>query len=275
MKTLCFLWYWGGAEETYPAWRDGLRAALEILGRENDVEIVLGEKIPDGQYDAYLIWGDSNCPAIDLIKNSLAKKGIILTTDPTNIENLKNLDVVFCESTPVKEAVRGQGLHAVKAFATDTDFFTPDPTVKKDIEYFYPATFSPWKRQRDIAYLGDKLWCVGTVQPDGQADLQACKDAGVHIAEGYFKVEHIRDLYRRAKNVIIPAVHGSERTVLEAMSCGIKPIVVHDENVRTRSYIDEYNMWKIDNKGKGVRDFVTNFYTAYQYADTICKNLLL
>lgn len=271
MKRLAFLWWWGGAQKTYPLWRDGLRAAIEEIGKTCEVEIYAGEYLPDEEYDAYLIWGDSNCPVITNITRRRGKKGIILTTDPHNTEQLKKLDVVFCESSPVYSAVRSHGIRAIQAFGTDTNFFTPDESVKKDIEYFYPATFSPWKRQRDIASLGDSLWCVGTVQPDGVEDLEACQKTGVHIAQGYFDVSHIRDLYRRAKSVIIPAVHGSERTVLEAMSCNIVPLVTNENNIRTLSYVKEYK-----ESGYGSpREFVLDRYNPVQYAQKLMKGLEL
>lgn len=270
---IAFMWWWGRAEEIYPYWRDGLRAAIEHIGRDHEVDIWLGEVKPNEDYDAYLIWGDSNCPAIEQLQDKSGKKGIILTTDPHNIENLKLMDVVFCESTPVYEAVRLHGIHAVKAFGTDTDFFTPiygkGLANFEDIEFFYPATFSPWKRQRDIAHLGKRLYCVGTVQPDGQEDLQACLDNGVNVAQGYFKVELIRDLYRRAKNVMIPAIHGSERTVLEAMACGVQPHVMNVNNVRTRSYLKEHA-----ESGLSLREFVVKNYNAQQYAEKILKGFL-
>ena len=267
---LAFLWWWGGAEETYDYWRDGLRRAIEIIGQEHDVDVILGEHFPEEKYDAYLLWGDSNCSAFGYFDNVEGKKGIILTTDPQNFDNLKKLDVVFCESQPVKDQVRAQGLKAVKAFATDTDFYQPDKTKEKDMEYFYPATFSPWKLQRDIAHLGDKLWCIGTVQPDGLEDLQACEQNNVNIAKGYFKAEYIRDCYQRAKKVPIPAIHGSERTVLEAMACNIVPDVTNVQNIRTRSYIEEYRELS---RYITPRDFVLGEYSPKKYAEKIIYHL--
>src|SRR3990167_9000715 len=151
MKNIAFLWYWSRAKWAFPRWRDGLRAAIDEIAKTNEVDIILGEYLPNQQYDYYLLWGDSNCIGIndvDILRNTFREKGkfgIILTTDPINIQNLKKLDVVFCESRPVYEAVRQHGIKAVHAFGTDVDFFSPDPSIQKDIEYFYPATFSPWK----------------------------------------------------------------------------------------------------------------------------------
>lgn len=266
---LAFSWWWNRAEEIYPYWRDGLRAAIEEIGKNHEVDMYLGEVPPreEENYEAILFWGDSNCPFFRYLPNYKGKKGIILTTDPQNIDNLKTLDIVFCESEPVYEACRRMGVHATRAFGTDTDFYQPDPNKIKDIPYFYPATFSPWKRQHDIAHFGNRLYCVGTVQPDGHYDLERCKAQGVNVATGYFKAEYIRDLYQRAQQVIIPAVHGSERTVLEAMACGILPSVTNPANVRTKSYVKEY----LSSRYHNPREFVERYYSHTKYAKDILK----
>ena len=283
---IAFCWYFDKAEWVYPNWRDGHRAAIEELSKKHQVDWYVGKKIPTEHYDFLLFWDDSNSEMF----NHLAvadRSGICLTTDPQNWDNLRKVDVVFVESQPIYDAVRSQGIRTIKAFGTDTDFFCPDDTVKKDIEYFYPATFSPWKRQSDIAGLGDKLWCVGTVQPDGQFELEACKRNGVHVEEGYFPVEKIRDYYRRAKNVIIPAIHGSERTVLEAMACGVWPQVLNENNIRAKSYGEEYLDWKevnpvpegvhdarnSDIATKRMRDFVVKEYSHIKFAKQLLKGI--
>lgn len=269
---LAFLWNFEKAPEIYPYWRDGLRAAVEEIGRDNDVDIYLGEDCHsiDAGYDAILFWSDSSDPIVDIYSDYKAKKGIILTSDlGLNPTHLRSYDVIFCESKPVADVVRAHGLKAVQCFGTDTDFYTTPPKgTEKDIEYFYPATFSPWKKQGDIATLGEKLWCVGTVQPDGQAEHDECAKNGVNIAVGYFKAEHIRDLYHRAQKVIIPAIHGSERTVLESLACGIIPDVTNPANVRTRSYLEEYKK-----SGLSPREFVVKNYSHTKYGDTIKKHL--
>jgi len=269
---ICFLWNFNKAPEIYDNWRDGLRGAIEHIGKTHDVDIYLGEDCMDLDegYDVLLFWTDTTDPIIAHHRGYKARKGLFLTTDPHDIENIRHFDVVFCESDPVYDAVRRAGVHAVKAFGTDTDFYKPavfDEVANiRDIEYFYPATFSPWKLQGDIAYLGDKLWCVGTVQPDGQAHHDECVKNGCHVAVGYFKAEYILELYQRTQKMIIPAVHGSERTVLEAMACDIVPEVTNPANVRTRSYIEEYKK-----SGLSPREFVVKNYSHTKYGDTIIK----
>ena len=263
---IAFVWYWDQASEVYDNWRDGLRAAMELLGKRHQVSWFIGKVYPEEDFDAILFWDDSNSAFFDKLHKFKGKKGIFLTTMPQNFDNLRKLDVVYCESTPVYEAVRSQGIHAIKAFGTDTDFFTPGDGIK-NIEYFYPATFSPWKRQSEIAPLGDKLLCVGTVQPDGTAELAECLKMGVKVEEGYFPVEKIRDYYQRSEKVLIPAVHGSERTVLEAMACGIKP-EVKKTNIRTYSYIQE-----LEDSGLTPREFVVKNYSHIKYAENIERGI--
>lgn len=267
MAKIAFIWYWNRASEILPNWRDGLRAAVEVISKEHQVDWYLDEKLPEDTYDAYLIWGDSNCAAIEKLREYKGKKGLCLTTNPNNPENLKSVDAIYCESQPVYEEVRRLGLRAIKAFGTDTEFFI-STAKKKDIEYFYPATFSPWKRQHTLAHLGSKLLCVGTLQPDGQFELMSCQKAGVQIKEGYFPVEFIKGLYDRTKQIIIPAIHGSERTVLEAMSMNILPEVA-PENVKAHSYLDEYSRSGCTSP----REFVINNYSPEMYAKNILKGI--
>ena len=267
---LAMIWFWDRASEIMPYWRDGLRAAIEYIEKYHHVAWYLDKQVPpEDYYDAILFWGDSECPFFQELSKYSCKKGLCLSTMPTNFENLRKLDAVFCESQPVYEAVRAQGIRAIKAFGTDVAYFTPPPdTFKKDIEYFYPATFSPWKKQSDIAHLGDQLLCVGTVQPDGQGELEACRKAGVRIEIGYFPAEKIREYYQRSKRVLIPAIHGSERTCIESLSCGIIP-EVNPENIKTHSYIDEFNK-------SGYlfpRDFVVKNYSHIVYAKKILQGL--
>jgi hypothetical protein len=267
---IAFVWYWDRASEIKPNWRDGLRAAIEIIEKKHDVTWFLDKNIPDPNeiWDFILFWDDSNSAFFDILEQYNAKKGICLTTDPQNFDNLRKLDVVYCESDPIYDAVRSQGIHAIKAFGTDDEYFKPKK-IKRDIEYFYPATFSPWKRQSAIANLGSKLLCVGTVQPDGQEELDAVVKAGCKVEVGYYPAEKIRDYYNRAQNVIVPSIHGSERTVLEAMSMNCN-VTVNPNNKRASSYIVEYNK----SGEKTPRSFIKKYYSANKYSKDLLRGII-
>ena len=263
---LAFIWEHSEARDIYPNWRDGLRACLENIEKEHNVDWYFNEA-PKKDYDWIITWCDSNSTFSYFFTPQLkGKRAIFLTTNPTNYHNLRGFDVVFCESSVVLEECKNLGINAVKAFGTDDVFYTPG--VEKDIEYFYPATFSTWKLQRDIAHLGDKLLCVGTIQPDGQDDYQACLKGGVKLEIGYFPPENIRDYYQRAKRVIIPAIHGSERTILESMSCGIVPEVTNLGNLKAQTYLSEYAK-----SGLTPREFIVKNYSGKKYAQDVLKGL--
>ena len=275
---IAFVWYFDKASQVMNKWRDGLRSAMDLIAKEHKVDWYLDKDRPKDEYDVVILWDDSNSEFFNYLDSYHAKKALCLTTNPQNFDNLKKLDVVYCESEPVYNEVRAQGIRAIRAFGTDTDFFKPRRVKRnykehkrkeftKDIEYFYPATFSPWKRQSEIAYLKSKLLCVGTVQPDGLEEYASCIKAGVRTEIGYFPVKRIRDYYQRSKNVIIPAIHGSERTVLEALSCGIKPEVNRD-NIKAYSYIKE-----LEESSLSPREFVVKNYSHYKYAKDILRGL--
>lgn len=269
---IAFVWYWDKASEIYPNWRDGLRAAMEEIGRKHTVTWFFDKNVPSPteEWDAIIFWDDSNSLFFAQLDQYTCKKALCLTTDPANFDNLRKLDCVFCESQPILDQVRAHGIRAILAFGTDTTFFAPDPSIEKDIEYFYPATFSPWKRQSDLAYLGGRLVCVGTVQPDGVSEYKAVRAAGAEVYEGYFPVAKIREFYNRTKAMKIPAIHGSERTVLEAMSMNIVPEIVYPmENRRAHSYIKEYRGSTI----KTPREFVLKRYSHKVYARNILKGI--
>lgn len=146
-----FVWEWDKAKQIMPLWRDGLRAATEIISTVHDCEWKLNE-VPDDDCDWIITWCDSNSQFSKYFSKYKAKRGIFLTTHPTNHHNLTGFDIVFCETEIIYNECRMRGIHARRAFGTDDNFFVPDGK-KKDIEYFYPATFSPWKLQSHIAHL--------------------------------------------------------------------------------------------------------------------------
>jgi hypothetical protein len=270
---IAFVWYFVHASEYIRKWRDGLRAAMEIIGNKHRVRWFLDREMPDpdDDFDFLLFWSSSREEYFKDLHNYDARKGICLTTDPHIPGNLHKMDVVFVESDPVYGKCRMHGLRTIKAFGTDTEYFKPNKSIKKDIEYFYPACFSNWKCQHRIAEeLGSKLLCVGTIQDDGQDQYNICRAFGVQTEVGYFPVKKIKGYYDRAKHVIIPAIHGSERTVLEAMSMNILPEVTDRiRNKKAYSFIKEYNQAKKKKRSLTPREFVVKNYNHFQYAEAL------
>lgn len=275
MKISLF-WFWNRAEEIWPNYRDGVKAAMEELGRRgHTVEWCLGEKpLVDPESDYILIWGDSRCAGFDYVKDHKAKKGLLLTTDlGMDIESLRKYDCVFAEAQCVVDKIKPFGIRVVKAFGTDTNFFRPTELdyvkpgrkpVLPRYDAFYPATFSPWKRQNLFAdKWGDKGLCMGTIQPDGWDIFKHAVEKKTNVYVGYAPVQAVKEFYELSASVDITGWEGSGRTVIEALSMNL-PVTVSEDNHKCQEYIQE---WKAS--GLSPRDFAVGYYSAQVYADQI------
>ncbi len=266
---IALVWYFNQAHDIYPLWRDGHRAAFELLSKHYQVDWYMGTdfNVPQG-YDFYLLWDSSNSDYFSKLDELKGRKGLCLTTDwQLSVDNLRRFDVVFAEAQPVVDACKPAGVRVLKAFGTDSNFFVPNK-MKQIYGAIYPATFSPWKRQDIFAeeFKGDGL-CVGTIQPDGIDIYRRCKELGTNLIIGYLPVEALKVLYDVSGEVVITGYEGSGRTVLESLSMN-KPIRVHPDNLKGTSYIDE---WK--ESGLSGRDFILENYSGEKFCEQLIKGI--
>ena len=266
MNSVAIIWWWDKAKWVYPLWRDGHRAAFELLGKTHQVDWFIGtdKEVPQG-YDFYLLWDSSTSAFLPKLDELKGRKGLCLTTDlGLNLDNLRHFDVIFAEAPPVVEACRPSGVRVIKAFGTDTKFFKP-LNVPKAFEAVYPATFSPWKRQNLFAdKYGNKGLCIGTVQPDGEEIYNYCLNKGTAVVRGYLPAESSRVLFQLGNKVSITGYEGSGRTVLEAMSADME-VEVAEDNLKCQSYLQEFR-----ESGLKSRDFILENYSE----EVFCKQLL-
>lgn len=266
---IAFVWYFDKAKWVYPNWHDGLKAAMRVIEKKHEVDWYLGTdvKIPD-EYDFILNWDNSTSGFIPQMKTLRGRKGLVLTTDlGMEIEPLRNYDVIFPEAQPVYDKLVANGINAIKAFGTDTDFFQPLGN-EKIYDVFYPATFSPWKRQSLFSDLyKDKGLLLGTIQPDGWDIFQHCVVNKTPIVVGYLPAEEVRILYDKSKKVHITGWEGSGRTVLEAMSMNL-PVEVTPDNHKAFSYVKEWEA-----SGLSPREFVLKNYSHKHYARDLLRGI--
>lgn len=288
---IAIIWYFDKAKWVEPYWRDGHKAAFDILKKDHEVDFFLGTDFEiEDKYDFMLLWDSSHSGFIPKLKDYKAKKGLCLTTDlGINIENLRNFDVIFAEAEPVYQAIRNEGIRCIKAFGTDIHFYNDEEKYRtKQFPAFYPATFSPWKRQALFAEaLGSDGVCLGTMQPDGVEIYEKCLQKGVRTLVGYVPAEIVREFYRMSKVVVVTAWEGSGRTVLEALAMNI-PIIVTRDNHKAVSYLREAGhgalvdpdpkaiqaaYWQLVNKKVNSRDFVIKNYSGEVFAKQLLKGM--
>lgn len=268
---IAFVWWFDKAKWVYPNWRDGLRAAMEIIAKKHTVDWYIGTDVavPD-KYDFILNWDNSTSGFLPQMQKLSGRKGLVLTTDlGMDVEALQAYHVIFPEAQPVHEQITSHGINAIKAFGTDTAFFDPwHPDEPKLYEAFYPATFSPWKRQDMFSDIyKDKGLLVGTVQPDGWDILRHCVENKTSVFIGYFPADDMRTLYAKSRKVHITGWEGSGRTVLEAMSMDI-PVQIAYDNHKAQSYVDEHRQ-----SGLSFRNFVVKYYSEEVYAQKLLEGI--
>lgn len=245
----------------------------------------------DWNPDAILGFSDLSRP---YLKELAGKKPIGLCYTGGTFLDYKNVpSIIFVESRSYLKWFREMGINAVQAFGTNTEIFKPykQPKVFKA---FFPATFAAWKRHELFAEaMGKDGLVCGWWQPHEPQCVQVCFDKGVGVLHHQMP-ESIVHLYNMSHTVVITSRDdgGSQRAVLEAMACGIPPIVMDDSD-KCREYVEEagfgkivsptegaireaveHYIWQNLEKGQKGIDYIASKYTERHYADKIKQGIL-
>lgn len=237
MSKIAIIHPWDRSKWNEPVIWDGLHGALKIVGEKHQVDWFLQGDEPDDSYDWIIPWGVMSIPFNNTIEKYRGKKAIFCAGHPQDKANMDKFDAIFVESPEMLEAFKPYHPRVVLAFGTDTDFFRPTGEEKM-FDAFYPATYSPWKRQDLFAEAtkGYKALTAGYIQPDGFNLYRQCDEIGGYVMGGLVPTNIIAKLYNMSKVVVITGYHGSERTALEAMASGA-PVVITRDNTLTLSLL--------------------------------------
>jgi glycosyltransferase involved in cell wall biosynthesis len=123
----------------------------------------------------------------------------------------------------------------------ETAFYTPDQARVPERFFLAVSALVPYKRLDvaidAIARIGGKLTIVGRGPEESRLRrLAAMRGADVQFA-GWVSDEDIRDLYRRARAVLMPGVEDFGMVPVEAQACG-RPVVALAEGGALDSVID-------------------------------------
>lgn len=274
---------WNQAKWIFPLMHDGLKAAMNLIGQKHQVDWFLQGDEPDKSYDWILPWGVGSLPFNNTIEKFKGRKALICAGHPQDTANFDKFEAIFVESPQVYEQIRAKGYRTILAFGTDTDFFKPRDE-KKMFDAFFPATFSPWKRQSLFAHaVKDRGMACGFVQPDGGPELLACEENNTYTMTGLIPTRLVSQMYNMTNSVVITAWHGSERTALEAMASNVPLVVTKDNDLTCSLLTDECIKVDPSNVRKGflealgrkvnTREHILENYSHVKYAQKLLKVL--
>lgn len=275
---------WDRAKWTEPLMWDGLHGALKVVGEKHQVDWFLQGDLPDDSYDWIIPWGVMSIPFNVTIEKYKGRKAMFCAGHPQDTAYMEKFEAVFVESPKVQEQMSKHHANVILAFGTDTDFFKPT-NEEKMFDVFYPATYSPWKRQDLFAYSTDEFRALtgGVIQPDGQELYNLCNQINGYVMGGLIPTNLVAKLYNMTKVVLITGWHGSERTALEAMASNIPLIVVEDNDlvcslVNDEVIIVEPHFVKIKKaikesleKKVNTREYILKNYSHHIYAQKILE----
>lgn len=308
---IAFVWDWKNPWIQMLTWKDGLARAVKILSAKHDVKVYsIGEGVFQHDYfpiilkptpeqlaeevlrekpDVILVWGDFTRPTIPF----LARPGIpmaLCLAGGDHRDHAYLFNLVFVESQVYFDQLKSEGFNVKRAFGTNTELYKPMKQTKI-WDACFPATFASWKRHKLFAdALGKKGMTCGWMYPVRERDCwQYCQASGVTVLP-HVSANVLAYLYNVSRTCVITsnAQGGSQRTVLEAMSCNIPVITMKDSDKTTEfvrsakegeivepdveSIREAVEKWK--DRPVNTRKWVLENFSEYVYAQKLEEGLL-
>lgn len=309
-------WDWQNEPMQLYGWQDGIAKMIFELGKKAEVKVYtqvyrieketvfnnglfdifaykdytqMQEQIDSDKPDVVLFWADQTRPAITYLTERYPS-GILFAGGEPILENTSRFGVIFTESAVYTERLQVAGFNVVQAFGTNTELFRPKQQPKI-FDALFPACFADWKRHGLFAEAvkGMKAMACGWFQAHEPWCYEACQKAGVLTLPNVTS-NLLPDFYNSSKVILITSDSsgGSQRTVLEAMSCNVPCIVMSDSD-KTSEYMREAGyewlicapdaqsirnkMKEIEGKAVNTRDWILQNYSEFTYADKVYKGL--
>lgn len=249
-KRLCIVWDWhvdppelfSDRQEKLQAWRHLTELGWEVdlcVMSENFTYHTLGQFryhsfqsyhalqnfILTGAFSAIISWGSIDRPIHRLLiphKDVLPPCALQFAGGFLDGAELSLFSLIFTQNLCDKEEFEFRKFKAVQLFGVDKQFWTPNHFQSKRFKAIYPASFCGHKSNHHVAeeYGEDAILCGKWIE-DGM--VNACKSFGSTVLP-QLTHEVLRELYRSSEKCVIPAKWGSQRTVAEALACGLEVV---------------------------------------------------
>lgn len=256
---------WQGVGGRYGHWNDGLRKAMELI--ETEHEVIYQEPyevIKD--VDVILYWeapctinGKDKLNYLNVLTNPLPK-ALLFAGGPIKKEWVEGFDLIFVESQINADECEKLGIPHFTAFGVNTDIFYPQALDKK-YDGMHHATCASWKRLDLFAKaLKNKGVVCGRDQATDPNGFIECRKQGVNVLEEQ-SYEGVAELLNESYALVQTSDFwgGGQRATLEAMACGIPPIVMSD-SPKNCEYVEDSGFGAIvDPKVEQIQEMVESY----------------
>lgn len=239
---------WQGIKEHFDSWNDGLKKAMLIIEQTHEVKYFEPNQTDDIKWfnpNVVLYW-EAPCTINGQDKDNYIsvrdlpfKKALLFAGGPIEAGSGYGFDLFFVESRINEEECEQWGIPYKRAFGVNDSDFRPEKQPKV-FDGIHHATCASWKRQPLLAEaLKDKAVIVGRYQKNDPYPFDRSKELGALVLP-QADAHMLRSLINASHTVVNTSEFwgGGQRCTLEAMACGVPPIVMSD-SPKNREYVEE------------------------------------
>lgn len=294
---IAFIWF--GINGRYGQWKDGLYAAMRIIGQKHEVRYFdPSDDVESFKPDWVLFWEAPICyqgkdgEMYRRVCSLPFRKALLFAGGEIKPMWVKDFDHIFVESAIDAEACGRFGLPHSRAFGINDSIFRTQEQPKI-FDAMHHATCASWKRTWLMTGgLGAMSMVCGRFQPhDPKCFDDARRDRALVLPEQ--SAESVASLLNASHCLAQTSGFwgGGQRATLEAIACGIPVVATRDspkncEFVAASGYgvICDPTVESVKNAVKDVKsrvwdkeiaiEYIRENWTAQKYADDILKCLI-
>lgn len=243
-KKLRIALIWQGINGRYGHWNDGLKKAMELIETMHTVTYHEPHEYIKN-VDIILYWeapvtmvGKDKMNYLNVMTNPIPK-ALLFAGGEIKKQWVVGFDLLFVESQINADECERLHIPYRTAFGVNTDIFYPRD-IPKLYDGMHQATCASWKRLDLFAKaLKDKGVVCGRDQESDPLGFMECRKYKVNLLpeQPYSEVARLLNQSYTMVNTS-EFWGGGQRATLEAMACGIPPIVMSD-SPKNREYVED------------------------------------
>lgn len=252
---IAFVWQGVSEQEIKDRWKDGLRYAMDKIGKKHIVHFFEPWNDIEG-YDIILYW-EAPCTAngtngahYNKVRNNPTKKALLFAGGPLKKEWVTGFDMLFLESKINEKECDDLGVPWHHAFGVNTKEFSVTnrsmDASKKRYDGMLHGTCASWKRQWLIGEaFGNRGCVIGRGQDSDPYPFNRCRELGADVLPSS-SPSIIKDLMQDSVALVNCCDYwgGGQRATLEAMAVGL-PVVCCNDSPKNMEFVEESGFGRV------------------------------